>query len=160
MRSRTVLADEHLSGSGEAADARADVHCEPADVVIGEQLAFAGVQTSANLQAQVMDPVADRDRAADRAAGTIEHRERSVAERLHEPPSVALDLLAHLDVVALKQRPPLAVTELGGTLGRADDVGEQHRREHAVADDRPPHIGLADHRQRRSSGSRTHRKTL
>ena len=89
MRSRTVLADEHLSGSGEAADARADVHCEPADVVIGEQLAFAGVQTSANLQAQVMDPVADRDRAADRAAGTIEHRARSVAERLHSPSSAA-----------------------------------------------------------------------
>ena len=140
---------------------------------------------------------------------------------------MALDLLAHQAVVALQQGPPSAIAQLCGTLGRADDVGEQHRREHAVADDRPPHTGqevldlvgdgvllaeperplpgklriagvrdvlgdiarvalvevrlvlraqhqrralhagkhvthirLADHRQRRGSGSRTHRQTL
>ena len=48
-------ADEHLAWCGEAADARTDVHSEAADVVIGEQLAFAGVQTRANLQVEVAD---------------------------------------------------------------------------------------------------------
>ena len=73
-------ADEHLAWCGEAADARADVHREAADVVTGEQFAFAGVQAGANLQVEVADPVADRGRAADRAAGTVEHGERAVAE--------------------------------------------------------------------------------
>ena len=49
---------------------------------------------------------------------------------------MALHLLAHQSVVALQQRPPGTVAQLSGTLGRADDVGEQHRGEHAVAYDR------------------------
>ena len=141
MRSRTVLLTSTSPGAGEAADARADVHREAADVVTGEQFAFAGVQAGADLQVEVADAVADGGRAADRAAGAVEHGERAVAERLHEPPAMALDLLAHQAVVALQQGPPGAVAELRGTLGRADDVGEQHRREHAVADDRSPHTG-------------------
>jgi hypothetical protein len=36
---------------------------------------------------------------------------------------------------------PSAIAELFGTLGRANDVGEQHGREHTVADDRSPHTG-------------------
>ena len=48
-------ADEDLTGRGECADACADVDREPADVVVGEQLAFAGVQARANLQVQVTE---------------------------------------------------------------------------------------------------------
>ena len=80
MRSRTVLLTSTSPGRGEAADARADVDREAADVVIGEQLAFAGVQAGANLQVEVTDPVADGGRAADRAAGAVEDSERAVAE--------------------------------------------------------------------------------
>ena len=61
-------ADEHFARCGEAADARADVDREAADVVVGEQLAFAGVQTGADLQTELADAVADGERAADRAA--------------------------------------------------------------------------------------------
>ena len=96
-------ADQHLVCCGQSAHARAYVNRKPADVVMREQFAFPGVQTRADLEAQVMDAVADRNRAADSAAGTIEHRERSVAERLDEPTAVALDLLAHQAVVAVKQ---------------------------------------------------------
>lgn len=148
MRSRTVLLTS--TSPGAARLVTRDVHREPADVVAGEQLAFACVQTGANLQAQVMYAVADRDRATDRAAGTIEHRERSVAERLHDPPSMALDLLADQAIVAFQQRPPSAVAELCGTLGRADDVGEQHRREHAVAAGRPVSVAFAEPARARS----------
>ena len=40
--------------------------------------------------------------------------------------------------MALQQRAPAAVAELGRPRGRPDDVGEEHGREHAVADGRGP----------------------
>ena len=55
MRSRTVLLTSTSPGAGEAADARADVDREAADVVVGEQFAFAGVQSGADLQVEVAD---------------------------------------------------------------------------------------------------------
>src|SRR4051794_11014242 len=73
-------ADEDLAGSGEAADTRADVDSEAADIVVGEQFAFTGVQPRADLQVDVAGAVSDRGRAADRAARTVEQRQRAVAE--------------------------------------------------------------------------------
>ena len=39
-------------------------------------------------------------------------------------------------MVALEQLAPGAIAELGGPLGRADDVREEHRRQNAVRNDR------------------------
>ncbi len=47
-------------------------------------------------------------------------------------PRNARELRAHEAVVALDEIVPLAVAELDRLLRRADDVGEEHRREHAV----------------------------
>ena len=45
---------------------------------------------------------------------------------------------AHGGVVRLEQLAPAPVAELGRALGRADDVGEEHRRQHAVRLVAPP----------------------
>lgn len=133
-------ADEYLVRSGKATHTRADVDGEPADVVIGEELAFAGVQAGPDLKAEVADRVADRSGAADRAAWTVEEGERTVAERLNEAPAIAFDLSAHDAIVALEQRSPGGVAQLRGTLGRTDYVGELNRGKDAVADGRSPYL--------------------
>ena len=49
--------DEHLAGARERRDARADVHGDPAEVVVAEQLALAGVQPGAQADAERLDRV-------------------------------------------------------------------------------------------------------
>src|SRR5262249_39540859 len=123
--------DEHLTRLRERADARADVDREPADV-IADRLALAGVQAGAQLEPQSLQLVANRERAADRARRTVERREEAVAKRLHRPAAVTHELVATERVVALEQRAPGAVTEPSGGGSRADDVGEEDGRKHAV----------------------------
>ena len=79
-------ANQHLARAGETANARSDVNGEPPDVVIGEQLKFAAVQTGANVQAELADTVANRDRAAYCAARAVEGGEHPIAERLTNRP--------------------------------------------------------------------------
>jgi hypothetical protein len=134
-------ADEYFAGRGEAADACGDVDREAADVVICEQFTFPGVQTGAYLQAELAEAVSDRDRAADRAARTVEGGEHPVTERLDQPPTVSLHLVAHELVVFLQQRAPGSIAELSRTPGRADNVGKEDGGEHAVANDRSSHTG-------------------
>ena len=74
----------------------------------------------------------DRAGALDRPGWPIERREETVARRVHLSPAEALELRPHETVVSLDEVVPLAVAELDGLLRGADDVGEQHRREHAV----------------------------
>jgi hypothetical protein len=79
-------ADQHLARAGEAADARTDMNSEAADVAIGEQLTFAGVQTGANVQPELSDTVTNGDRAADCSAWAVERGEHPITERLDELP--------------------------------------------------------------------------
>jgi hypothetical protein len=64
-----------------------------------------------------------------------------------EPP----EQLADARIVLLEQLVPAAVSELAGALRRADDVGEQNRREETVLRLRGSHAGqelleLGEHR--------------
>jgi hypothetical protein len=47
-------------------------------------------------------------------------------------------------VVVLEDFPPLPVAELERSFGRADDVGEKHRREHSIHIDEIPFTALPD----------------
>jgi len=61
--------------------------------------------------------------------------EHAVARRLHEAAAVRLHVAAHDRVVLVEERPPAAVAECRGPLGRAHDVGEAHGGEHAFGRD-------------------------
>jgi hypothetical protein len=67
-----------------------------------------------------------------RTGGAIEGGEETVPQALHFVAAKPADLSSHRLVVAVEQRAPLPVAEFGGTLCRVDDVGEQHRRQHAI----------------------------
>ena len=73
---------EHLVRSCQGAHPRPDMHTDPADV-IAAHFALAGLQPGAHFDAQRLHCVTDRHRAADRSLRTVEHREETVARRVH-----------------------------------------------------------------------------
>ena len=71
----------------------------------------------------------------------VEGREEPVAISADLSPSVAYKRFAHDAMVPRQQVPPLAITERGGALRRAGDVGKQHRGQHPVGGDMVTHAG-------------------
>src|SRR5262249_26519528 len=82
---------EHFTRTRARGDARADVHCDAAEIV-ADGFALAGVETGANLETERTDRVANRGRATNRACRTIERREESVADRFHFATAKASEL--------------------------------------------------------------------
>jgi hypothetical protein len=69
--------------------------------------------------------VFDLLRAADRSRRPIEGREKAVLERLHFLAAITREPITNDPVMGGQQVTPVAVAKFGGTLRRADDVGEQ-----------------------------------
>jgi len=78
------------------------------------------------------DCVADGAGATDRARGAIEDREEAVARTIDLPPAERLEVPAGHADIPVQELPPAAVTNRRRTLGRAHDVREEHRDEHAI----------------------------
>src|SRR6266566_8903100 len=123
--------DDHLAGAGLRCDPRADVDRDPADLGV-HALALAGVQPGPHLDAEIADALGDRTRAADPAGGPVERGEEAVAGGVELRAAVAPQHPAHRRVVILEQLAPARVSEFYRLGCRANDVGEQNRREHAV----------------------------
>src|SRR6266508_155260 len=123
--------NDHLTGSSLGGHACPDVNRDPTHLAI-ELLALARVQTSANLEAKVAHRVDDRVSAADRSCWTIEGGEEPVAGGVELTAAEAGELPTHTRVVLREQLAPAAVAELGQLRRRADDVGEEHRRQHSL----------------------------
>ena len=115
-------------GSARRPDPGADVDRHAADVV-ADQLDLAGVDPGPHVDPEAGDIVLDRAGAADRPRRPVEGGEEAVAHRLHLVAAVAGKLAADGGVVAFEQRPPAAIPQLRRLLGRADDVGEEDRRQ-------------------------------
>ena len=97
-----------------------------------EELALAGVETGPDLEPERPHGAPDRGRAADRTRRPVEGREEAVAGHVHLVPAEARELMPDAGVMRVEELAPAPVAELGGVRGRADDVGEEHRREDAV----------------------------
>ena len=79
-----------------------------------------------DLDTEVAHHLLGRQRAMDRAGGAVKGRQEAVAHGLHLAPVVTIQLTAHECVVALDHAAPAPVAQLGGALGRANDVREEH----------------------------------
>src|SRR6266566_8866460 len=100
--------------------------------VVADQLALARVHADAHLEPQLAPGRGDRERAAQGARGRpVERRQKTVTDGLHLAPAKALELLAHVLVVARQQIAPVAVADVRDARGGPDDVGEQHRAQRA-----------------------------
>ncbi len=113
------------------------MHGDPADVVAAD-LALAGVQSGADLDAEGVHCVANCHGAADRSLRAVERREEAVARGVHLTAAEAVSCDADDGVVRIEQGVPVAVAHLGGPPRRILDVGEKHRGEHAIVG----HVGL------------------
>ena len=123
--------DQHLAWCGEGLDAGGDVHGQTGEVVAAD-LALAGVQSGSHLDAQFMCGLGDRCGAGDGPSGPVEARGEAVPGGVDLPPAESAQLLAHGAFVGIEGRAPSPVAEGGQVFGRGDDVGEEHRRQHAV----------------------------
>jgi hypothetical protein len=104
--------DEVLDRAGDGtspapakAATRADVDREPADVVV-EYLAFAGVQSAADLQAEVGDAVDDLIGAARGPGRSVEGRDEPVPQGLDLPSTETVQAVADDRVVAVEELAP------------------------------------------------------
>src|SRR5512132_4289452 len=123
--------DQHLVGARERRHAGADVDRDAAYVLAGD-LHLTRVQAGSDLQPEVADTFARRDRAPDRARGTVERREEAVPRGVDLAPAPPGELSTYHFVVSVEDRSPCPIPQPGRRLGRGHHVGEQHRREHAV----------------------------
>src|SRR5262245_32053327 len=104
---------------------------DPSDLAVDE-LALARVQPGAYVDAELAHTVDDRLGATDGACRAVERGEEPVAGGVHLAAASACELPTDNRVVALEQLAPTGIAELGHLLRRADDVGEEDGRKHAV----------------------------
>src|SRR5436190_22640781 len=90
--------DEHLPRPGDRSHARADVDRDAPEVV-AYQLALAGMEPGPHLDPEVAHRIAGRAGAADRARGAVDGGQEPVAERLHLPAPLSLELAADERIV-------------------------------------------------------------
>ena len=130
-RSFTVGGDEHLGWSRDRCHPSPDVDGDALDALIGE-FDLAGVDARSDLDAELPKRGTDRKRAAYGSCRTIERGEEAVARRIAFDSSVGGQLSPDVLVVVHEQSLPGGIADLGRLLGGSDDVGEQHRCEHAI----------------------------
>ena len=94
--------------------------------------AFSGVNASANVNAELLDRVGDRQAAANRTRRTIESSQKAVARRIDFPTAVPLKLLTNEQVMLSKKVLPCAVAEFDHSRGRANDIRKKYGCQHAV----------------------------
>ena len=99
---------------------------------VAVELALAGVDARTDVDAELPQRVADRERAADGARRTVERGEEPVAGGVDLAAAKPLELAPNRGVVRAEELAPAAIAELHGPLRRADDVGEENRGEDAV----------------------------
>jgi hypothetical protein len=119
--------DEYLTGSGEGAYARSDVHRHAADVG-PDQLTLAGVHAHADVDAKF---ARDRGDGPGTAQGmgwrAIEDGQKAVADRLDLAAAEAQELFAHSLVVLGKEIAPASIAKLRRSGCGCNDVGEHQR---------------------------------
>ena len=90
------------------------------------------MHSGADVDVELFGCGVDGEGAADGAGGSVEGGEEVVAAGVDLAAAEAGQLVAYNGAEAVEEFAPGPVAELGGTLGRADDVGEQHRGEDPV----------------------------
>ena len=112
---------QHLTGSSERGNARADVNGNAADIAV-DHFAFTGVQTGANFDPERPDFLGDGASAAHAASRTIEGGENTIAGGLNFMAAKTRKVAPDCGEVIVEQPPPALVAEGGRFLGRADNV--------------------------------------
>src|SRR5438552_3801789 len=90
------------------------------------------MQAGAHLEPELLYRLGDRAGATDRAGRAVEGGEEAVACGVELGPAKANQLAPDQGVMLRKQLAPAGIAKLSGPRRRADDVGEEDGRKHAV----------------------------
>ena len=131
------IGDEDFPGTSECGNASADVHSDAAKL-LADDLALSGMKARPHVDTDETRPIADGLRAAHGARRPIECGEEPITRRVELAAAESGQLTTRDSVVGTEHVTPLAVTERGGSLGRTDDVREQHGGQDAVDVDGAP----------------------
>ena len=100
------------------------------------ELAFSDVNPDPRFEAEPVESLDDRVTGADRAGGAVERREEAITSRVALLAAEAAQLPSHERVVLDEQVAPGSVTQLGRAFRRRNQIGEHHRRQDALRDER------------------------
>jgi hypothetical protein len=125
------LRHEYFPRRGERGDSSADVNGEPADL-LAVSFALASVQAAPHLEPLGRRLLHDPVRTPDGPSRPVKRGEEPVTGGVDLDSSKDRELAPHGASVFRKQLSPSAVADLNGSLGGADDVREEHGREHTV----------------------------
>src|SRR5688572_28704819 len=92
-------------------------------------LAFAGMDAAASLHPELFHASADRACAVDGVPRGVEAHEEAVARRVDLNALEPNDLVSDGHPILLEEGAPSCIAEPIGMIRRADDVGEEKRRE-------------------------------
>src|SRR4029077_1272487 len=92
------------------------------------------MDASPDIKADAADRVADGERGLDRAGGTVEHGQESVAGGVYLGSAETFEDLPDKGMMAVQQLIPGRVAHLGHAIGGPGDVSHQHRRQYPVTD--------------------------
>ena len=87
-----------------------------ADDIVSLDLDLSGMQPAAHIHTEWAHPLDDRRGAPYGAGGSVEGREKSVAQSLHLTAAKSGELLADRVVMSIAEKTPAAVPEFGSTL--------------------------------------------
>lgn len=100
--------------------------------LIAHDLAFAGVESAADLKAEIANRIRDRTGASNGARRTIKGGKESVPRGVDFAASELNEHTPNDGIVVVEKIVPTPVTECDGLFGRTNDVGEQHCSEYPV----------------------------
>src|SRR5215470_18729531 len=95
-------------------------------------VALTGVNTDANADPELRDPLDNRNRGANGTRRAVERRKKTIARRVDFATPKALEFLADEGVVRLQQLAPLIVAQLHGLARSVHDVREKDGGEDAI----------------------------
>src|SRR4029077_969381 len=125
--------EEDLARPGERGHPRCGVDAD-ATGLAADDLDLAGMETDADADPELRDRGIHERPGTDRSRGAVEEGQKAVAGGRHLPPAEAVDRGADPHVVLLQHPRPRVVAELLERRGGTDDVAEDHRGEHALAE--------------------------
>jgi len=109
--------------------------------VVTTPLDFSCVQANADINAQLIESISNRNRTLHGPGRPVEGSENSITHSLYQVPTESRQLSINRPIMLFEAGRPSAITDCSRLLGRAHDVGEEHRGQKTITGGNLPRPG-------------------
>ena len=109
--------------------------------VVTTQFDFSCVQANADINAQLTESISNSNPTLHGPCRTVEGGEHSIAHSLDQVPAESRQLSINRPIMLLEAGRPSPITDCSCLLGRAHDVGEEHRGQKSITEGYLPRPG-------------------